>query len=408
MLGIESISSEMLKEFLVEIKLTSAMNHENVVHLIGMSCSPEGEIYLVTELMSHGSIRDVLDKKGRNLRWDVRLKLACDSAKGMAYLHSRSVIHRDLKPKNLLVSSDWMCKVADFGASTIKAATTQTMTVVGTPAYMAPEVLAKSKYSEKADVYSFGVILVELYTGRRPYTGPGFEDVHNQIQLIYRILNEALRPDTSGLPQALLQLVFDCWNEEPDLRPSFSEIIVRLRRLRTLQLNSMDSYPGEGDLVTLEDTLNHGWMGFGDDGMEEMSLHERRLSEREKSIDDHLDSHLDLVTSGTGGLDEGFEGNILGGHASDDGMSSDDEKLNPMAISAMILLRESTEQDALDREAARTPSVLKGHHLMPSPVGPKEKFGRVSPARASRSNINADSSDDGLMLDVRDYSFSDF
>mmetsp|Transcript_7869 Transcript_7869/g.33103 ORF Transcript_7869/g.33103 Transcript_7869/m.33103 type:complete len:407 (+) Transcript_7869:216-1436(+) len=406
MLGMDAITSEMLKEFLVEIKLTSAMHHENVVRLIGMSCSTEGDIYLVTELLGHGSIRDVLDKKGRNLRWDVRLKLACDSAKGMAYLHSRSVIHRDLKPKNLLVSSDWVGKVADFGASTIKAATTQTMTVVGTPAYMAPEVLSKSKYSEKADVYSFGVILVELYTGRRPYTGPAYEDIHNQIQLIYRILNENLRPDTTGLPQALLQLVYDCWNEEPDLRPSFSEIIVRLRRLRTLQLNSMDFYPDEGcGGDSLGDTLDHGWMGLGDDGMEEMSVHERRLSSRERSIDEHLDQALDLATSGTAG--EAYEDSVLGSHYDGESeMSEDDERLNPMAISAMILLRESTEQDALDREAAQTPRVL-GSHLLPKAVTPKEHFGTVT-GRRSRGNINADDSEDSHLLDPEEYAFSDF
>ena len=69
------------------------------------------------------------------------------------YLHSRKLIHRDLKPQNLLVNGTWTCKIADFGISTIKPQQTQTMTCIGTPVYMSPEVLTKNKYSEKADVY---------------------------------------------------------------------------------------------------------------------------------------------------------------------------------------------------------------------------------------------------------------
>merc|ERR1711934_1247513 len=120
--------------------------------------------------MSRGDIRSLLDKKGENFKWGMRLKLLREAAVGMAFLHSKKLIHRDLKPQNLLVSQDWTCKIADFGVSTIKPAVTQVMTCVGTPSYMAPEVLRKGKYSEKADVYSFGVLLLEVYTGQYPYS----------------------------------------------------------------------------------------------------------------------------------------------------------------------------------------------------------------------------------------------
>jgi serine/threonine protein kinase len=210
---VHEISSQMLKEFLVEIKLTSALHHANVVHLHGISCSPEKELYIITELLHHGSIRDVLDAKGSNLTWDIRAKLLIDAAKGMNYLHSRGVIHRDLKPRNLLVSKDWVCKVADFGASTVLAPVEKTMTFTGTPAYMAPEVLSDSRYSEKADVYAFGVILMEVYTGVVPYSELE-GTIQNQAQLISKIISEQLRPDTSSLPASLANLVFDCWNEE--------------------------------------------------------------------------------------------------------------------------------------------------------------------------------------------------
>ena len=238
-MSIDELTPSMIKDFVIEIKLLNNLHHPNVVKLIGLSISPDNNLHILTDLLHMGSIRDLLDKKGENIDWKLRLKLLTDAAKGMAYLHSRSVIHRDLKPRNLLVSKKWECKVADFGASTIKASIEQTMTVVGTPAYMAPEVLSKVKYSEKADIYSFGIILVEIYTGEKPYSGPEFSEIRNQVQLIQKILSEGVKPNISALPIALKQLVFDCWSEEPSLRPSFAEIIVRLRRLKKVS-NSFD------------------------------------------------------------------------------------------------------------------------------------------------------------------------
>ena len=210
------------------------MKNDYIVEFLGVALSPANKLFLVTELMHQGSLRDVLDKKGQNLPWKLRLKLLKDAAKGMAYLHSRKIIHRDLKPQNLLVNSKWVCKVADFGISTISNQT-KTMTCIGTPVYMAIEVLTKDKYSEKADVYSFAVMIVEVYTGARPYTIGNLSTL-NQAQLMFQIIQNGARPDTSDLPLSLSQLVFDCWNEDPRLRPSFAEIIVRLRRLRDLKL----------------------------------------------------------------------------------------------------------------------------------------------------------------------------
>ena len=110
--GIENIPERILNEFLREIKLMSALRHENVVEFMGVSHSiATGELYLVTELMQNGSLFDLLDKKQRNLPWSLRLQLLIDAAQGMAYLHSRNLIHRDLKSQNLLVNANWVCKV---------------------------------------------------------------------------------------------------------------------------------------------------------------------------------------------------------------------------------------------------------------------------------------------------------
>lgn len=233
---VTEINDMSFSNFLSEIKLMSTLKHKSVVEFIGITLAGGHKISLITELMKMGSLRDVLDKKGDNLPWNVRCKLAKDAAKGMSYLHSRKIIHRDLKPQNLLVNSEpnWECKITDFGISTIRPDVTRTMTCIGTPVYMAPEVLQKNKYSEKADVYSFGIVLVELFTGKYPYTEEEFGSL-NQIQLVFQICQNEARPSTASLPASLQQLIFDCWNRNTTLRPSFMEIIARLRRIEEFE-----------------------------------------------------------------------------------------------------------------------------------------------------------------------------
>ena len=229
----EIMHAEALEDFLIEITYMHALRHENVVDFIGIALPPGEELnlYLVTELMQYGSVRDVLDKKGSNLPFSLRLRLTLDAAKGVEHLHKKKLIHRDLKPQNLLVNKGWVCKVSDFGVSTVRPTITRTMTCIGTPVYMAPEVLSKNKYSEKADVYSFGVLLYELFTGYIPYSRPPY-DTMNQAQLMLVILEESARPSLDGMHPALAQLIQDCWNTDASLRPAMPELIVRLRRLK--------------------------------------------------------------------------------------------------------------------------------------------------------------------------------
>jgi serine/threonine protein kinase len=151
------------------------------------------------------------------------------------YLHSKNLIHRDLKAANLLVNNQGVCKVADFGISTVKPNVTRTMTCVGTPIYMAPEVLTRNKYSEKADVYSFGIVLLELFTGRLAYSEPEFAAMHI-AQLTYQIAHVGVRPSVDGIHPMVRQLIVDCWHEDPAFRPSFSEIVTRLNRISKMKM----------------------------------------------------------------------------------------------------------------------------------------------------------------------------
>jgi serine/threonine protein kinase len=133
------------------------------------------------------------------------------------------ILHRDLKSDNLLVTGDWTIKVADFGLSRFRS-DKKTMTQVGTPMWMAPEVILGEKYTERADVYSFGIILWEIMTRREPY-----ED-KEAMQIVLEVVNKGLRPTipTEFADCPLVPLMRDCWKEEPNHRPVFSVILSRL------------------------------------------------------------------------------------------------------------------------------------------------------------------------------------
>ena len=145
---------------------------------------------------------------------------ALDAARGMWYLHSRNppIIHRDLKTANLLVDADFRVKVADFGLSR-PISRTATLTYCGTLDYCAPEILLKSTYSQKVDVYSFGICLWQIFTGR---------DIHSSIhmaELIEGVTKRNLRPDPKLLPLSIARIAEICWSRNPKHRPSFHEII---------------------------------------------------------------------------------------------------------------------------------------------------------------------------------------
>ena len=129
------------------------------------------------------------------------------------------------------MNDEWQTKVGDLGISTVRPTITRKMTCVGTPVYMAPEVLQRNAYSERADVYSFSIVMSEIFTGRLPYSQEPFDEM-NSAQLMYHITEKDARPDIEDLHPTLQNLISECWSTDPYLRPSFAEVVARLRRLR--------------------------------------------------------------------------------------------------------------------------------------------------------------------------------
>jgi len=154
------------------------MRHPNVVQFMGLSRKVT-DVFIITEYISGGDLRKILKDETKELSWLLRSRIATDVAYAMTFLHSKGLIHRDLKSNNLLVSDNWKVKVCDFGFSR-RVNKDQQMTLCGTDEWMAPEVMCGDKYDEKADVFSFGMVLTELVTRkkpplRKPATGFRFE-----------------------------------------------------------------------------------------------------------------------------------------------------------------------------------------------------------------------------------------
>ncbi|XP_012575289.1 uncharacterized protein [Cicer arietinum] len=156
------------KEFKSEVNALSKAMHENVVMLLG-SCSEGINRFLVYEFVCNGSLDQHLSQHSRKpLNWPERIKVAIGAAKGLLYLHENNIIHRDVRPSNILVTHDYEAMLGDFGlARTEQMDSVYSTDVVGTLGYMAPEYAESGKVSTKSDVYSFGVVLLQLITGMR-------------------------------------------------------------------------------------------------------------------------------------------------------------------------------------------------------------------------------------------------
>ncbi|KAL8060860.1 hypothetical protein ABFX02_02G051900 [Erythranthe guttata] len=169
---VSSGSKQGLKEYASEVKIISQLRHRNLVQLIGW-CHERGELLLVYELMPNGSLDSHLFKGQTILPWEVRYKIAQGIASALLYLHEeweQAVVHRDIKASNIMLDSNFNAKLGDFGLARFvdheKGA--HSTVLAGTLGYMAPECMVTGRASKETDVYSLGIVMLEIACGRRP------------------------------------------------------------------------------------------------------------------------------------------------------------------------------------------------------------------------------------------------
>ncbi len=210
----ELATQEMVRRFIREGEALRQLNHPNIVMLLD-AVQENDQHYLIMELVEGGALDKILDTTPRLPLKEV-LNIALDLSDALTRAHRLNIIHRDIKPANVLIASDGMPRLTDFGiAHTLDSDITQTGTAVGTAAYMSPELLQGDPADPRSDIWSFGIMLFEMLAGSHPFK------TSNPGALIYSILNqplpdlEALRPDISP---ALADLINRMTNKNPDER----------------------------------------------------------------------------------------------------------------------------------------------------------------------------------------------
>uniref|UniRef100_A0A2P2LSA7 non-specific serine/threonine protein kinase n=1 Tax=Rhizophora mucronata TaxID=61149 RepID=A0A2P2LSA7_RHIMU len=218
----------MEQQFQQEVMMLATLKHPNIVRFIG-ACRKPMVWCIVTEYAKGGSVRQFLTKRqNRAVPLKLAVKQALDVARGMAYVHGLGFIHRDLKSDNLLISADKSIKIADFGVARIEVQTEGMTPETGTYRWMAPEMIQHRPYTQKVDVYSFGIVLWELITGLLPFQNM------TAVQAAFAVVNKSVRPviPNDCLP-VLSEIMTHCWDANPEIRPPFTEIVRMLENAET-------------------------------------------------------------------------------------------------------------------------------------------------------------------------------
>ncbi|CAJ1835648.1 unnamed protein product [Sphenostylis stenocarpa] len=235
------------KEFLTEVLLLGRLHHRNLVNLLGY-CVDKGQLMLVYEFMSNGSLENLLYGEEKELSWDERLQIAVDISHGIEYLHEGAVppvVHRDLKSANILLDHSMRAKVSDFGLSREEIFDGRNSGLKGTYGYMDPAYISSSKFTVKSDIYSFGIIIFELITAIHPHQN--LMEYINLAAMDYDGVDGILDKQLVGTcnveeVRQLAKIAHKCLHKSPKKRPSIgevSQVILGIKQRRLMKEDTM-------------------------------------------------------------------------------------------------------------------------------------------------------------------------
>jgi len=215
---------EFVDRFIGEAKSVARLSHQNIVAVYDQGSDGQS-LYLAMEYVPGATLRALLRER-RWLPWQDALALMEPILAALAAAHQAGIVHRDVKPENVLITPDGRVKVVDFGLARASAAVgnTRAGVIIGSVAYIAPEQVTGAPTDERTDVYSAGIMLFEMLTGRQPYSG------ETPLAVAYAHVNSDVPPVGSlvgGIPPALDQLVRGATSRDPQWRPANADVFLR-------------------------------------------------------------------------------------------------------------------------------------------------------------------------------------
>ena len=247
-----STDATFVKKFRVEAQSAAGLSHPNIVSVYDVG-EDDGVYFIVMELVQGITLKNYIDMKGK---LDIReaLNISVQIASGLSAAHENRIIHRDIKPQNIIMSRDGKVKVTDFGIAKVADSTTVTTTAAGTVHYISPE-QARGGYSdERSDIYSLGITMYEMVTGRVP-----FEGETNVAVALMHIQSEMVPPRKlePSIPVSFEKIILKCTQKKPERRyASAKELIADLRKVLTHPDGEYVVIPGavpEGRTIVMKD-----------------------------------------------------------------------------------------------------------------------------------------------------------
>ncbi|XP_062123831.1 mitogen-activated protein kinase kinase kinase 7-like [Drosophila sulfurigaster albostrigata] len=267
-----------------EIRNLQELKHENIVTFHG--AYRQKNICLIFEYSDCGSLYDYLQKKIVRVSNIEKLHWMLQCANGMEYLHSKKTVHRDLKTQNLLLFNNYRTlKICDFG--TVKQYATENTELIGTIGYMAPEVCtADGKYTEKCDVFSYGITFWEVFAEKKPFDELKKKNMH-PLAIQYKISNGA-RPDINDMhickdSDPVKTIIKKCWDQDPDNRPTMKRLVA------FLGIDLRLCIPINFEDIEITECIMNGRYGLGCNenwraGFLDTKMDEKLIRERRKGV----------------------------------------------------------------------------------------------------------------------------
>jgi len=210
-----------INKFINEINIISSLRHPNIVLYMGASID-KMNYYMITEYLPKGSLFDYIHRDRGKINEREQINIAYEISVALKYLHSRNVVHCDLKSSNILIDDNWKIKIGDFGLSRFFSLedTEESKGRIGTPHWMAPEVLKGGKYEHCADIFSFGMILWEILSLEIPYYGI---DPYQVISIVAEQKRIVQVPEKGNI--IIRKLIERCLDYDSSKRPQLDEIV---------------------------------------------------------------------------------------------------------------------------------------------------------------------------------------